>query len=198
MINLFISFFLLLSLNGSSQWAVGSTQFAVSSRQYATDNRHRTTDNSTTDVHEFHVSKLIVEHSQEDKALQITLHLFIDDLEEALREQGADNLFLCTERESKKADEYLYKYLQQKLKLQKGGQELKFDYVGKEVSEDLQAVWCYLEITDINAIKQLNISNSLLMEIFDDQKNIVNVRIPGVKQGYFLLVKGNSSKDLEF
>lgn len=149
-------------------------------------------------AHEFHISKCQIKYSEESKALQISVHLFLDDLEEAMREQGADKMFLCTKKEHEKAEKYLYRYLQQRFKLIVNGQEVAFDFIGKEQSEDLQAVWCYLEVTNVSSFEKLALTNSLLMEIFEDQKNIVHIEAAGNKKGYFLLQKGQEHDEMTF
>ncbi len=152
--------------------------------------------NST--AHEYHNSKCQIEYSEPDKALQITLYIFIDDLEDALRERGADKLFIATEREHKKAEKHIYAYLQDKLELNVNEQKVDFTFIGKEPSEDLQAIWCYLEVPDMKEINELFVSNSILMEVFDDQKNIVSVVGPNNKRGYFLFEVGKSSESIRF
>jgi len=151
-------------------------------------------------AHDFHISKCQIEYSVETEALQITLHLYLDDLEEALKQQGADKMFLCTDKEHEKAEKYLFRYLQQQFKLivNEAGENAEFEFVGKEQSEDLQAVWCYLEVTNVSSFSSLEVTNSLLMEIFDDQKNIVQVMAPGKKQGYFLFQKGQENDKVTF
>lgn len=146
--------------------------------------------------HEFHISKCLIEYSEDQSALQFSVHIFIDDLEEALRQQGADKLFICTEKEHKEAEKYITRYLHQKLKIEVDDQLLDYNFIGKEISEDLAAVWCYLEIPQIHNPKKLMVSNSILMEVFDDQKNIVNIVAPNQKRGYFLFHKGNSTDSL--
>ncbi len=148
--------------------------------------------------HEFHLSKCQIDYSDSDQALQISLHLFIDDLEDALREQGADKLFICSDKEHEEAEMHLFQYIQQRLTLKVDNQAVTYEFIGKEPSEDLQAVWCYLEISSVAPPKRLDISNDLLMEIFDDQKNIVVVSGPGKKDGYFLFVKGKHEDGVDF
>jgi len=149
-------------------------------------------------AHEFHISKCQIKYSEDTKAVQISLHLFLDDLEEALRQKGADQLFLCTEKEHHKAEKYLFRYLQQGFKLSVNEEPAAFEFVGKEQSEDLQAVWCYLEIINVDSFESLEITNSLLMEVFEDQKNIVQVRAADNKQGNFLLQKGQENDKVIF
>lgn len=151
-----------------------------------------------TAAHEFHLSKCMIEYSPEDEALQIMLHVYLDDLEEALRQQGADKLFLCTEKEDPKAETYLYRYLQQVFQLSVNGQAASYTFVGKEQSEDFQAVWCYLEIIDIQQVKSIKMLNSLLMEVFDDQKNLVHIIAAKNSEEHFLFQKGQETEQASF
>jgi hypothetical protein len=145
------------------------------------------------EFHKFHVSKCQIEFNFPEKALQISMHIFIDDLEEALRNQGFGKLFIGTEKESDQADEYLLQYLNDHFILNVNDQNVEYEFIGKETSEDLQAIWCYLEITNIETVESLAVENSLLMEVFADQKNIIHIMMPNKKQGYFMLEKGKSS-----
>jgi len=149
-------------------------------------------------AHEFHISKCQIEYSEPDSALQITLHLFIDDLEDALRKQGKDKLFIATEKEDEQAEAYLFEYLQHRLELDVNNKKTSYTFIGKEPSEDLQAIWCYLEIPNLKSITDLSVSNTILLEIFEDQKNIVSVVGPNKKQGYFLFQQGSSAESIQF
>lgn len=149
-------------------------------------------------THEFHISKTLIEYNEKENALQFTLHIFIDDLEEALRLQGADKLFICTEKESEKAEDYIYKYLQQKLTVKLDDKAMKYTFVGKEISEDLVAVWCYLEIENIKPFSKLYIKNNTLIETFDDQKNIISVSGPNKRKGYLLFNQAKNEETLKF
>lgn len=148
--------------------------------------------------HEFHLSKCQIDFNQEEQALQISFHMFIDDLEEALRNQGADKLYIGTEKESKHAEQHLFKYLQKCFKLSVNGKALDYIFIGKEPSEDLQAIWCYLEITGIEKVESILVENTVITEIYDDQKNIVHIKMPNKKQGYLILEKGKSSDKVSF
>ncbi len=150
------------------------------------------------ELHDFHASKCQIEFNQKEKALQISMHIFIDDLEEALRNQGSGKLFIGTEKEVEKADEYLIEYLNTNFRLQVNDREMEYYFIGKETSEDLQAIWCYLEIIDIDSVNSIAVENSILMELFADQKNIIHILMPNKKQGYFILEKGKSREKANF
>ena len=149
-------------------------------------------------VHEFHISKCLIEYAEEEQALQVTLHIFIDDFEEALRLYGFDNLYICTEKESPDAETYMVKYFEDAFKINVNGQVVPFEFLGKEISEDLMGAWCYMELKGISSIETLGLTNSILTEVFDDQKNIVSIIGPNKKKEIFMLGKGDTKKVVQF
>jgi hypothetical protein len=150
-----------------------------------------------TAIHDFHVSKCLIEYNTQASAIQISLHVFIDDTEEALKRLGApQDLYICTEKEHAEAEQQLADYLIQHLRLEIDGKLVAPSFLGKEVTEDLAGMWCYLEITDVKDIQHLTITNEVLMDAFDDQKNIVNVIGPGNQKGMFLFQKGESKDSI--
>lgn len=138
-------------------------------------------------AHPFHVSKALVEYNAREKVLQVSMHLFVDDLEEALRQEGAEALYLCTDREAPDADQLLEAYLSRRFSCILDGKPRKFAFLGKEPSEDLLGAWCYLEIASVPPPKKLEIHNSVLTELFEDQKNIVHLIMPGLRERTYLL-----------
>lgn len=149
-------------------------------------------------LHDFHVSKCLVEYNAADKALQISLHVFVDDLEEALRQQGYDNLQIGTTKEHPQAEDYLRGYLQKSFHVEVDDRPLVVNLLGKELSDDYLAVWCYLEITGIENFHKLKLSNTILMELFDDQTNMVTVKGPAGKRDGFLFQKGKAEGTVNF
>jgi len=148
-------------------------------------------------VHDFHLSKCTVEYNPKDALIQISMQLFIDDLESALTELGAEKLFIGTAREHEDADQYISRYLNQRLHIEIN--DAKFDsinYLGKEVSEDLSSVWCYLEIPEISKVSKIYVKNGILQEIFSDQKNIVKIIGPNDQVSHFLSQIGNNEKSI--
>ena len=149
-------------------------------------------------AHEFHVSKCMLEYNEKNKSLEIILHIFIDDLEEAIRQQGKDKLFIGTEKEATDANTYIMRYLNQRFEVSVNRNKLNYNWIGKENSDDLAAIWCYLEIENVNNIQELKIQNDVLMDIFDDQKNIISITGPEKKKGYFMFEKGKSNTIISY
>ena len=150
------------------------------------------------DLHDFHLSKCLIEYNKQESAIQISLHVFIDDTEEALRRRGVDRLYICTEKEHESAEQHLERYLTQHLRLEVDGRAVTPTFLGKEVTQDLMGMWCYLEITGVTSMEQLTITNEILMDTFDDQKNLVNVIGPGDQKGVFLFEKGESRETMKW
>lgn len=149
-------------------------------------------------AHEFHFSKCIIEHKASTNTLQISWHVFLDDLELALESQGVTNLFLCTDKEATKGELYLKKYLMQNLHLEIDEENLELEWIGKELSDDLTAVWCYFEVREITQIEEIKITNTLLTELFDDQKNLIHFLVQEKPAFYFLFNKSHKVEIAKF
>lgn len=137
-------------------------------------------------AHDFHISRVQVEYAQAEREWQISFHIFIDDLEAALRAKGAPALHLGTQKEAAEADTYIQNYLRRHFQLAADGKPLAWQWVGKEMSEDLSAFWIYLHVPDATAPKQLRIHNKILLELFDDQQNMVQVAHTGRRPRSYL------------
>ena len=140
----------------------------------------------------------MVEYNEKEKSLQISVHLFIDDLEESLKKEGHTKLFICTEKESTQAEKHIESYLRKNLSFSVNGKSSTYTFVGKEGSSDMSAVWIYLEIPVNGKIKTINIKNSLLLREFDDQKNLVHVIGPNKKEGTVIFANTKTEELLTF
>ncbi len=138
-------------------------------------------------AHDFHLSKAVVEHNAETEALEITLHIFLDDLEATLFEGGIkERLNLCTKKEHPKGDEIVANYLKNRFRVMVNGELQTCRFVGKEISEDYLATWCYLEVENVPTIETIGVQNTILMELYEDQQNIVQIKVPQQKPKSFL------------
>ena len=140
----------------------------------------------STSAHDIHISKCDIKHNTEENALQITLHIFIDDLELSLSNQGINDLFILTEREREDVDEIVEQYIYEHLSIVVDGEELLPNYLGKEISDDLMAAWCYLEVPEVDRFQEMEIIYDVLMELYNDQRNIVTVKRDRDRKAYLL------------
>lgn len=153
-----------------------------------------TTPTSTFAGHDFHMSKCDIYYNREKASLEIVLHLFIDDTEEALKSVTDEQLRMCTKDEHSSTPAFLKAYLNQKLRLTIDGNASSYKFLGKEVSEDLMAIWCYLEVENVPQINSIEIRNDIMLELFDDQKNIVSFKGEGGFSKFLVFQHGEIDK----
>jgi hypothetical protein len=136
-------------------------------------------------MHAFHLSKAEVFYNENNRSMEVSLHLFIDDLEAAMQNSGYPNPYISTSKEVENADSLISHYLTQHFGMAVDGSTVHFDFLGREDSDDLLAIWCYLEGKEISTPKEIKMQNKLLIDLFNDQKNIVSFRSARKKE--FLL-----------
>ena len=147
--------------------------------------------------HPIHLSKCEVEINRQSSQLEITLHVYIDDLQEIIQKSGSPELFLATDQELINADSLIVAYLTNHLMINNGAHPIALNWLGKEQSDDLLAFWCYFETKAIVEGDGLQIINSVLHDLYDDQQNILNVVKSDGKEVYFLCRKGDNQANIK-
>jgi hypothetical protein len=148
--------------------------------------------------HAFHLSKTDIVFQPKEKTVQITMHLFIDDLELALEKQGKTSLLVGTEKEKSGVNDLIINYLKQNFSLTINDKKAVFAFVGKEPTTDRQALWIYLEVKNLKNIKSLTVENQVLMDVHADQKNMVQVIVPTKKSASFVLENSKKTASAKF
>ena len=128
--------------------------------------------------HDFHVTHTTIYYNADKEALEITVNVAIDDLERALEDQTAKKISIGTNVETESVDQLIKAYFRQRLTLVSNNHLTNYQWVGKEVSQDLHNLYIYFEVLDCNqngSIETLLIENSIFTDILSDQSNIVLV-----------------------
>jgi len=126
-------------------------------------------------THKYYLSLTQINYKKEAKALQIIINVFMDDIELALNKDNNIDLQLTTKRELKNNDVYFKNYLKEKLIIKVDSTLKNFNYLGKEYDGDL--VFFYLEIENIESVKDLEITNKILLKHFTEQQNLVKTKV---------------------
>tara|TARA_R110000796_G_scaffold1336_2_gene5285 strand:+ start:114 stop:623 length:510 start_codon:yes stop_codon:yes gene_type:complete len=142
-------------------------------------------------AHKFYISVTSVEYSDKDRALQITTRIFIDDFEKVLQERYGIKGGLATKEESGMADAYIEKYLRTKFMVEINDRPVDFDFLGKEYDNDIMI--CYLEVPkiDMSTATSISVENEVLMDIFEEQKNVVHFKLGNQKKSFVLIRENN-------
>lgn len=126
-------------------------------------------------LHPFHVSVMDAEYNQERKSLQISHRLFLDDLEEGLKDyHGLEYIDTVEPEDPVRLDSLISDYLKHKVFFVIDGEDKAFTYFGSELEGD--ARWCYYEIDSLAQLKEIEVTNVALMDVFEDQQNIVHIK----------------------
>lgn len=136
--------------------------------------------------HDFHVS--IAQVDYRDSNLQMTLRVFTEDLEDRLQLKLGEN-------ELPQTDSIIASYLEDKVGFKLEGQPLPMTFIGKEIEFEL--CYLYLEFPCPERPKSLQVSNRIFFDSFDDQSNIVNVKVGETLRSAFLS-SGNGESNLKF
>lgn len=146
-------------------------------------------------AHKYYLSVTDIAYNKEEASLQMITRLFYDDLEAVLRERYSKDITVDATSNQEELDIYIKKYLNAKVKIIVNGKEKTLSYLGKRYDDDF--VVCYIEITGVSSIKTLEIENTVLMDAFSDQKNMIHTDILGKKKS-LLLVDGKANAVLNF
>lgn len=135
-------------------------------------------------MHKYYISLTNIEYKKENNSLQITVKLFIDDLQETINNTYNTNHELTLQNERSVVDSLIVKYSTDHFKIELNETATKYLYLGKEYDSDV--VYLYFEIENIQNFYTIGIQNNMLIEFFPEQKNIVKLNINKKKKSFIL------------
>lgn len=147
--------------------------------------------------HKFYVSSTEVEYSEKDKTFQVVSRYFIDDFENMLKERYDIVPQLTSKNEIENIDSYFNLYLRDHFSIKINGDRIKLTFLGKEYDNDVVKVYMESEKINIKSIRNIEVKNISLFEMFDTQQNIVHLTINSISKSYNLY-DGNDKALLKF
>jgi hypothetical protein len=144
-----------------------------------------------TAAHKFYVSVTNISYSEKNDALQITSRVFIDDLDQLLKERYDIDAKLSADNESELVDKYLEKYLRTKFIVQINGEDSSYEIIGRKYDNDVCVFYLEIAAIELPTVKSIQIQNELLTDMFDEQQNVVHFKINGKKKS-FVLIKSDT------
>jgi len=123
-------------------------------------------------AHDFHVSVAQVDY--QDENLQASFKIFSDDLVKALEQEYGEEVVL--DPPSANLDSLAALYLQDRVSWESPGQPRPaYTFVGLE--SEVGITYLYASWHLPRKPDQLSVTNGLLLELFKDQSNLINVEI---------------------
>lgn len=145
-------------------------------------------------VHKFYVSLTEIRYNAESSTFEISMRIFPDDMDRVLNKIHGISTHLATELEPRGTDSLVRVYLEEHFSIESDGRPILLSYMGKEPEAD--AIWCYLESEQVDNPSAIVVHNSILMEEFEDQVNIIQVYAGKWNRG-MLLTREHSTDQLK-
>jgi hypothetical protein len=132
-------------------------------------------------VHPFHTSVMEMSYNQQGQSWEISLRLFQDDLEQTMSSVTGKKFRMVLGDVA--SERLLDTYLRAHFRFHAGKQTTTpYRWVGSELQQDV--VWVYLEIPTTSDLVGAYMENSLFLDEFPDQTNLVSWSHLGSKKSY--------------
>ena len=120
-------------------------------------------------AHKFYVSLSDIKYNEESSTFQLSCSIFTDDLELAFENQTGKKIHLDEITPSN--EQWVFEYVNAHFSAKTDGKPLKLIGIGYELEADV--TWVYLESEEVDVPKTIELSNTILFELYSEQKNLV-------------------------
>jgi hypothetical protein len=145
-------------------------------------------------AHAYHASIAELRYNPAKRQVEISIKVFIDDLEKALSQGQPVAVHLDEPRAQALAAAYLQRSLQVGTR---PGEVLPLQFVGLQPEQDAYWLHARVSLPAGRPLTSLRLRHTLLLDLFADQMNIVNIEAGGKKQSA-LFRAGNEEQELKF
>jgi hypothetical protein len=136
-------------------------------------------------LHPVHVSLLNIDLNPETGKIEIVFKLFSDDFERIIMNKYNVDLDITSKVDPGEKTEFINKYIYEAFELRINGIKIdNWEYTGNQMNEE--AIWLYYKNLWPGEMKEITVINSVMMDLYEDQTNMVIVSWPGKQNGYCL------------
>ncbi|MBN2892580.1 MAG: hypothetical protein JXL97_12000 [Bacteroidales bacterium] len=125
-------------------------------------------------AHPVHLTITNIEYEENLKKFDISIRLFVDDFSTILQYKNNEEINLGKNNENPKIEEYITTYITNNLELTVNDKTIKaksFKLTGRKI-EDI-TLWLDFEVKYKNSINKIKIKNTLMTDLYRDQKNML-------------------------
>ena len=143
-------------------------------------------------AHKYYVSVTNFYYDSSQRQVKIGLKIFFDDLENAIARTGDKKIRVCQGKPGKEKEvlKSIEKYVKEHLFVRIDQKEIPWRLESKKC--DSESAFLYLKAIESDRPEQVEIRNDILMEVFPEQRNIVQFNVEGTLQST-LLSRGRES-----
>lgn len=131
--------------------------------------------------HDFHVTHTTFHYNDQSKSMEITIKVAIEDLEKSIKNRYFKKLDCFEDKqENTTLEKLIGEYFRNNLTLSTDKNTQEYQWVGKELSDNLHDIYLYFEIPNYDKklnVESLTIKNTLFLELYNYQTNIVLIEI---------------------
>ncbi len=129
-------------------------------------------------LHPIHITVTDIAYNEEEASLQVIVKVFVDDLENEIRQKlNEPYLDITLPTDGRTTDELTKAYLLENFKLEVNGKPVEWNYLGHKLSAE--SIHFYLEVQKVKKLKEIAVENTILLNFYEDQVNMVHVKVDG-------------------
>lgn len=132
----------------------------------------------STILHDFHITHTTLYYNSDLETMEITIKVSIEDLERSLGINNSEKLRIGTAKEHVLVNEKIENYFFERLKIYTNNKKYNFNWIGKELHNNLHDIYLYFEIPNFNKngeVESIKLTNTIFLEAEINQTNIVLV-----------------------
>ncbi len=136
--------------------------------------------------HPVHVSVTNVDYCPDDLKMEISIKVFKKDMQLLFAHLDQVNIDFEKMEEVEKNQERINSYFQNHFYIDNND---RCELIFKEVELDNEWIWFYYKIENIELKKEFEIANTILLDLYFDQKNMMIFSIEEIEKGYMFNLK---------
>jgi hypothetical protein len=144
-------------------------------------------------THPFYLSVTEINYNPDSKRIELSVRMFTDDFENALRAQYKQSIDLINPKDINQMNQFVREYIGKNLEIIADGKPVPVKFLGYEKDQDV--IWSYFESEELLKPGHYRITNTLLYQHIESQSNIIHCNHAGQKKSYKL---NNPDKVAEF
>lgn len=125
-------------------------------------------------IHPYFVSMTEIEQDKKTNTLDVSVRIFTDDLEKAIRKNYTGKVDLLNANDKSTSEKLIQQYVLQHVSIKADGKNLNMHFIGFDTEEG--SIWSYYECANITSIKTLDVSNTILQDYQKQQINFIHVK----------------------
>ncbi len=123
-------------------------------------------------LHPLHVSLTNIEYNKKEKSFEMACKIFTDDFEEILKRKYDVSMKFGQDDEHKNSKKYCLDYINENFFIKFDGlKQEDIKYLKKE--QNFEAIWLFFSFIPPENFKSVEISDRIMFDMFNDQKNMV-------------------------